>query len=117
MAGNANFVLDNLLAENKAVPMIVVMPFGNATSFGEPTPPGGITNDALFEDYLLTDVISTVEARYRVAPGRQNRAIAGLSMGGGQSLKIGLGHRICSARSRHSQEQYRRISRRGSRRC
>jgi beta-glucanase (GH16 family) len=55
-------------------------------------PPGGITNDALFEEYLLKDVIPTVEARYRVAPGRENRAIAGLSMGGGQSLKIGLGH-------------------------
>ena len=41
---------------------------------------------------MLQDVIPTVEARYRVAPGRQNRAIAGLSMGGGQSLRIGLGH-------------------------
>ena len=92
MAGNANFVLDNLLAGKNAVPMIVVMPFGHATPFGEPVPPGGVTNDALFEDYLLRDVIPTVEARYRVAPGRQNRAIAGLSMGGGQSLKIGLGH-------------------------
>jgi enterochelin esterase family protein len=92
MAGNANFVMDNLLAQSKAVPMIVVMPFGHATPFGEPVPPGGLANDALFEDYLLQDVIPTVEARYRVAPGRQNRAIAGLSMGGGQSLKTGLGH-------------------------
>ncbi len=92
MAGNANFVMDNLLAGNKAVPMIVVMPFGHATPFGEPVPPGGVANDVLFEDYLLKDVIPTVESRYRVAPGRENRAIAGLSMGGGQSLKIGLGH-------------------------
>ncbi|HTS64383.1 MAG TPA: alpha/beta hydrolase-fold protein [Candidatus Acidoferrales bacterium] len=92
MAGSANFVLDNLLAGNKALPMIVVMPFGHATPFGEPVPPGGKTNDALFEEYLLTDVVPTVEARYRVAPGRQNRAIAGLSMGGGQSLRIGLSH-------------------------
>jgi enterochelin esterase-like enzyme len=92
MAGNANFVLDNLLAEGKAQPMIVVMPFGHATPFGVPAAPGGITNDALFEDYLLKDVIPTVEARYRVTPGRENRAIAGLSMGGGQSLRIGLGH-------------------------
>jgi len=92
MAGNANFVLDNLLADGKAVPMIVVMPFGHATPFGVPVPPGGMTNDALFEDYLLKDAIPTVEARYRVAPGRQSRAIAGLSMGGGQSLRIGLGH-------------------------
>ena len=92
MAGNANFVLDNLLAEKKSVPMIVAMPFGHATPFGEPIPPGGMTNDALFEEYLLKDVIPTVEDRFRVAPGRQNRAIAGLSMGGGQSLRIGLGH-------------------------
>lgn len=92
MAGNANFVLDNLLAGGKALPMIVVMPFGHATPFGVPVPQGGTTNDALFEDYLLKDVIPTVEARYRVSPGRENRAIAGLSMGGGQSLRIGLGH-------------------------
>ena len=92
MAGNANFVLDNLLADRKALPMIVVMPFGHATPFGVPAPPGAVTNDALFEDYLLKDVIPTVETRYRVSPGRENRAIAGLSMGGGQSLRIGLGH-------------------------
>ena len=92
MAGNANFVLDNLLAGGKALPMIVVMPFGHATPFGVRAPQGGITNDALFEHYLLQDVIPTVEARYRVSPGRENRAIAGLSMGGGQSLRIGLGH-------------------------
>jgi enterochelin esterase-like enzyme len=92
MAGNANFVLDNLLAAGKAQPMIVVMPFGHATPYGVPVPAGGVTNDALFEDYLLKDVIPTVEARYRISPGRENRAIAGLSMGGGQSLRIGLGH-------------------------
>jgi enterochelin esterase family protein len=86
MAGNANFVLDNLLAGKKLVPMIVVMPWGHATPFGTPN------NDTLFEDYMFKDVIPTVEANYRVAPGRQSRAIAGLSMGGGQSLRIGLGH-------------------------
>ncbi len=68
------------------------MPFGHATPFGVPVRPGGVTNDSLFELYLLQDVIPTVEARYRVSPGRDNRAIAGLSMGGGQSLRIGLGH-------------------------
>ena len=91
-AGYANFVLDNLLAEKKMVPMIVVMPFGHATPFGVPVPAGGVSNDALFELYLLQDVIPTLEGKYRVIPGRQNRAIAGLSMGGGQSLRIGLGH-------------------------
>jgi enterochelin esterase-like enzyme len=89
MAGNANFVLDNLLAGGKALPMIVVMPFGHATPFPAVQ---GAANDALFEEYLLQDVIPTVEARYRVSPGRENRAIAGLSMGGGQSLRIGMGH-------------------------
>jgi enterochelin esterase-like enzyme len=91
MAGNANFVFDNILADKKMVPMIVVMPFGHATPFGTPSP-GAVTNDSLFEEYLLKDVIPTVEAKYRVAAGRQNRAIAGLSMGGGQALRIGLGH-------------------------
>jgi enterochelin esterase-like enzyme len=91
-AGNANFVLDNLLSDKKIVPMVVVMPFGHATPFGVPTLPGAKSNDVLFEDYLLQDVIPAIEARYRVAAGRQNRAIAGLSMGGGQSLKIGFGH-------------------------
>jgi len=92
MAGSANFVLDNLLAEKKSQPMIVVMPFGHATPFGVPAASGGVSNDTLFEEYMLKDVIPTVEAAYRVSPGRQNRAIAGLSMGGGQSLRIGLGH-------------------------
>ncbi len=91
-AGDANFVLDNLLSEKKIVPMIVVMPFGHATPFGVPVPAGEPNNDAVFEDYMLKDVVPTVEAKYRVAAGRQNRAIAGLSMGGGQSLRIGLGH-------------------------
>jgi enterochelin esterase-like enzyme len=92
MAGNANFILDNLLVAGKAQPMIVVMPFGHATPFGVLVAKGGISNDELFENYLLTDVIPMVEGRYRVTPGRENRAIAGLSMGGGQSLRIGLGH-------------------------
>src|SRR5438270_6341808 len=92
MAGNANFVLDNLLAEKKMQPMIVVMPFGHATPFGERMAAGGATNDAVFENYLLQDVVPTVETQYRVTPGRQNRALVGLSMGGGQALKIGLGH-------------------------
>jgi enterochelin esterase family protein len=92
MAGAANFVLDNLLATGKTQPMIVVMPFGHATPFGVPARPGAPSNDVLFEEYLLKDVIPIVESHYRVASGRENRAIAGLSMGGGQSLRIGLGH-------------------------
>jgi len=71
--------------------MIVVMPFGHAVPFTAPRAEQA-KNTALFEEHLLKDVIPTVEAKYRVAPGRQNRAIAGLSMGGGQSLTIGFNH-------------------------
>lgn len=91
LAGNANFILDNLLAEKKAVPMIIVMPFGHAVPFGSAKEVQA-KNSAVYEEYLLKDVIPHVEAKYRVAPGRENRAIAGLSMGGGQSLHIGFGH-------------------------
>lgn len=91
LAGNANFILDNLIAEKKAVPMIVVMPYGHAVPFGSPREIQA-TNAAKFEDYVLHDVMPMVEAKYRVAPGRDKRAVAGLSMGGGQSLQIGFDH-------------------------
>jgi enterochelin esterase-like enzyme len=91
LAGNANFILDNLIAAKKAVPMIVVMPYGHAVPFGSPREMQA-KNTALFEEYLLTDVVPLAESKYRVAPGQPNRAIAGLSMGGGQSLSIGFGH-------------------------
>jgi enterochelin esterase-like enzyme len=86
--GKANFILDNLIAENKAVPMIIVMPWGHAVPFNGPQS----YNTAVFESYLLKEVMPQVEKKYRVAAGRENRAIAGLSMGGGQSLEIGFGH-------------------------
>lgn len=91
LAGNANFILDNLIAEKKAVPMIVVMPYGHAVPFGSPRELQA-KNTALFEEYMLKEVIPFAESKYRIAPGRKNRAIAGLSMGGGQSLTVGLGH-------------------------
>lgn len=89
--GAANLILDNLIAEKKAVPMIVVMTNGHAVPYGTPAPPGKNNSD-LFEQYLLKEVEPMVEANYRVAAGRINRAIAGLSMGGGQTIQIGLGH-------------------------
>ena len=89
--GGANFILDNLIAEKKAVPMIVVMPFGHAVPFGSPRELQA-KNTTLFEQYLLEDVMPLVESKYRVAPGSKMRAIAGLSMGGGQSIHIGFGH-------------------------
>jgi enterochelin esterase-like enzyme len=93
MAGRANVVLDNFLADKKVVPMIVVMPWGHALPFGHKDVPGQPTNNDTFERYLIGDVAPLVEARYRIAPGRHNHAVVGLSMGGAQALQIGLRHR------------------------
>ena len=91
LAGQANYILDNLLAERKLVPMIVVMPFGHAVPFTSPRDIQA-TNSAVYEKYLLEDVLPLVETKYRVKKDRDHRAIAGLSMGGGQSLSIGFHH-------------------------
>jgi enterochelin esterase family protein len=85
--GRANLIADNLLAERKSKPAIIVMPFGHVfTASGAPGPANA------FEQDLLKDVIPMIERTYRVAADRDNRAIAGLSMGGNQALTIGLGH-------------------------
>ncbi len=87
-------LLDNLIADGKAVPMIVVMPNGRAQRNDRPT--GDVMKHApafaVFERDLLEDVIPTIEARYAVQADREHRALAGLSMGGGQTLNFGLGH-------------------------
>lgn len=87
-------LLDNLIADGKAVPMIVVMPNGRAQKDDRPI--GDIFQHspafAVFERDLLDDVIPTIESRYSVSPDREQRALAGLSMGGGQALNFGLGH-------------------------
>jgi len=90
-AGKANLILDSLIAEKKAEPMIIVMPAGHAVPFGSPREVQA-KNTPLFEEYLLKEIMPWVESKYRIAPGRENRAIAGLSMGGGQSSNIGFGH-------------------------
>lgn len=89
-AGRANDILDNLIAEQKAKPMIVVMPSGW-------TPSGGqvMTSDATkdpFTKEMIEDIIPLVQARYRTLANPENRAISGLSMGGIQTLNIGLHH-------------------------
>jgi enterochelin esterase family protein len=86
--GRANDILDNLIAEKKSVPMIVAMPSGW-------TPSGGqvMTSDATkdpFNDELLKDIIPFVEANYRTTGTADARALSGLSMGGIQTLNIGL---------------------------
>jgi len=86
--GKANFILDNLIAEKQAAPMILVMPWGHAVPFGGPQS----NNTATFGRYLIEEVIPQVERKYRVARGRESRAIVGLSMGGGHALQIGLSH-------------------------
>ena len=90
-AGKANLILDSLIAAKKAVPMIVVMPLGHAVPFGS-APEIQAKNPPLFEEYLLKEILPWAESKYRVAPGRRNRAIAGLSMGGGESSNIGFAH-------------------------
>ncbi len=89
--GRANVILDNLMAAKKAAPMIVVMTDGHASS--DYVPDSRTRNAKDFERDLLQDVVPFVETRYRVKAGRDNRAIAGLSMGGNQALTIGLSHR------------------------
>ncbi|HEX3880857.1 MAG TPA: alpha/beta hydrolase-fold protein [Bryobacteraceae bacterium] len=88
--GRVNFILDNLLAAHKTVPFVVVMPFGYGIPPGSPRPAAGGTNEELFARDLINDAIPFAEANYRVYRDREHRAIAGLSMGGGESLSIGL---------------------------
>lgn len=96
--GRANVILDNVIARGQAKPMIVVMPLGygapeilDARWRGGPTDPAlGRKNREQFTKTLLTEVMPTVEREYRVAGDRASHAIAGLSMGGAESLATGL---------------------------
>ena len=89
-----DILLDNLLADNKAVPMIIVMPNGRAQKNDRAE--GNIYSHApafaKFEQDLLNDLIPAIEARYSVIADSKHRAISGLSMGGGQTLNFGLGN-------------------------
>jgi enterochelin esterase family protein len=89
--GRENLILDNLIAEHQAAPMVVVMPFGYAYPPSAPIPTGR-TQGPDFEKDLMENLIPFVQANYRVYTDRDHRAIAGLSMGGGQTLQIGLHH-------------------------
>ena len=89
-----NLVLDNLIAEGKAEPMIVVMPNGRARK--DDRAEGNVFASApafeAFEKDLLEDLIPAIESKFSVQADREHRALAGLSMGGGQSLNFGLPH-------------------------
>jgi enterochelin esterase-like enzyme len=98
--GKAQFILDNLIASGKARPMIVVMDRGYATRAGTPVvtlgPDVPLQNFQIafsaFENVLLHDLIPAIDTAYRTLPDREHRALAGLSMGGMQTLFIALHH-------------------------
>ncbi len=94
--GKPEVILDNLFADGKIEPMIVVMPNGRAMkddrATGNIMAPDKVLAFANFEKDLLTDLIPYVEKNFPVMKDRDHRAIAGLSMGGGQSLNFGMGN-------------------------
>jgi enterochelin esterase-like enzyme len=102
--GRVNFILDNLIAAGKAKPMIVAMECGYAVKKGgKPVQlPWGSSPDKMeeafrllsgdFGELLLQDLVPFVDANYRTLPDRGHRALAGLSMGGIETLQVGLGH-------------------------
>ena len=96
--GQANLILDNLAAQGRIIPMIVVMPlnYGDMDFILGPDQwdqPSKVANNVgVFGTALLTEIVPQVEALYRASTRSEDRAIAGLSMGGGQSIVIGLNH-------------------------
>jgi enterochelin esterase-like enzyme len=94
--GSPQVILDNLYAQGKIVPMIVVMPNGRALKDDRPTgnimAPDKVQGFAVFEKDLLNDLIPFINSKYHVYTDKDHRAVAGLSMGGGQSLNFGLGN-------------------------
>jgi enterochelin esterase family protein len=103
--GKTNFILDNLIAEGKAKPMIVVMPYGNpmariAEQTGQSKPADltsregddAMNRSKLFEDDLVKNLIHYIDKSYRTISDRNNRAIGGFSRGGGQTLRAGFGN-------------------------
>jgi enterochelin esterase-like enzyme len=96
--GKANFILDNLIAQGKAKPMIVVMPLGYGApeilenGWKDHDPEQWQHNMDRFVEALLAEVIPQIEQGYPVIADRQSRAVAGLSMGGGETVLAGLKH-------------------------
>lgn len=103
--GRTNLILDNLIAEGKAKPMILVMPYGNplariAEQQGEPKPADQMSRDGedakqrakLFETDLINHIVPYVDQNYRTVQHKDSRAIGGFSRGGGQTLRSGFGN-------------------------
>lgn len=102
-AGNAHLILDSLIAEKKATPMIVVMPFNGSNAPAPAAPPapaaagaraaaGGAPAASPFENYMLKELIPAVDGKYRTLADRKHRAMAGLSAGGAATINVGLKH-------------------------
>lgn len=102
LTGRANYILDNLIAEGKTKPMIIVNPLGYArqgvnlaperpvAAAAPPAGPGGAVGGGLVGQDLLEDVIPFIEQKFRTLKDADNRALGGLSMGGGQTVAIGF---------------------------
>jgi enterochelin esterase-like enzyme len=91
--GQANRIADNLIAAGKAKQMIIVMPRGHASYAGtSSSSPMSASSTNAFEQDLISDIIPYIEKNYNVSKNAKDRAIAGLSMGGRQTLVIGLAH-------------------------
>ena len=92
--GKVNLIMDNLIAEGKARPMLVVMEQGYTVKAGKTgleTAPGAAGN-AAFGELVVNDLVPMIDSTYRTLDDRHSRAIAGLSMGAGQAMQIGLGN-------------------------
>ncbi len=92
MQGKVNFIMDNLIAEGQVTPMIIVMDNGYAPDPEAENPYRPRGEDNRFEDNLLQVLIPEIDSCFRTLPSAETRALAGLSMGGGQALRIGLPH-------------------------
>jgi enterochelin esterase-like enzyme len=82
-SGSANFILDNLIADHKAQPMIVVMPYGMM--------PANLGGSSVFAHEVLHEIIPLIQSQYLTKNDANDRAVAGLSMGGSQARQLGLG--------------------------
>ena len=93
--GHANLILDNLIAEKRAVPMIIVMDNGYASKpagLFAPSSTGPAANFATFEDVMIQEVIPMIDSTFRTIPDRDHRAMAGLSMGANEALHLATDH-------------------------
>jgi len=90
IAGNLNFIADNLIAEGKMMPMVIVMPGFYSAAYGQGG--GGPGNNATYYKYLLDEVLPMIHSKYRTAEGRNHHAVAGFSMGANQAYDMFFNH-------------------------